>query len=346
MNDRVGNDSHVPEVAYYYPEPYWLIEETGWVKTLLLFFDHVGILLPEYMRGRPEAADPVVAGPLLERNLLQIIEPERFVDEEMTNQLTEAMVELITAGAFDDLDNRASFSELSMSRMGAYGERELFELILDELKTRDLARDTEDGASIPMHWEIRQVYLLLLAQFARHAGRRHGLDLHPTTNAPGASRSMQALLELESMPSKGHVVAFDLETVAVDLDPVPLDEVLAFRTEHRDEHRSYMRNLRQFTAELSLTEDLGERSRLLEERAAELRDEARRIERRVRNAWKEVKAIGGVAIGLIGAAWAIAQRDLVPGALISLGGGLLSLLPDRDHGSAYSYLFAAERDIS
>lgn len=45
------------EIAYYYPEPYWLANEGGWIKSLLLFFDEVAILLPSYMKGRNLIAD-------------------------------------------------------------------------------------------------------------------------------------------------------------------------------------------------------------------------------------------------------------------------------------------------
>ena len=69
------------EIAYYYPEPYWLAGEGGWVKSLLLFFDEIAILLPEYMRGRHVIADPTLAGPIEDLGLLRVIEPETFVDE-------------------------------------------------------------------------------------------------------------------------------------------------------------------------------------------------------------------------------------------------------------------------
>jgi hypothetical protein len=49
------------EIAYYYPEPYWLAQEGGWIKSLLLFFDEVAILLPDYMRGQHVVADPSLA---------------------------------------------------------------------------------------------------------------------------------------------------------------------------------------------------------------------------------------------------------------------------------------------
>ena len=34
------------DVAYCHPAPYWRMGEGGWVKSLLLFFDKVSILLP------------------------------------------------------------------------------------------------------------------------------------------------------------------------------------------------------------------------------------------------------------------------------------------------------------
>ena len=55
----------LPNLAYYYPEPYWLIEidEGDAIKNLLLFFDGIAILLPRYMKGRERAADPILASP-------------------------------------------------------------------------------------------------------------------------------------------------------------------------------------------------------------------------------------------------------------------------------------------
>ena len=64
------------EFAYYYPEPYWLAHESSWIKSLLLFFDGVAILLPDYMSGRELVADPSLAEPLSEQGLLKVLQPE------------------------------------------------------------------------------------------------------------------------------------------------------------------------------------------------------------------------------------------------------------------------------
>ena len=53
-------------------------------------------------------------------------------------------------------------------------------------------------------------------------------------------------LNLAAMPTAGHVVAADLEQVTLDLAPVPLEEVLDFRRQPGDQHRTYARDLRQF----------------------------------------------------------------------------------------------------
>ena len=77
------------DVAYYYPAPYWGIDEGGWVKSLLLFFDKVSILLPGYMYGRHHFADPVLAEPLEDRGLLEVLEPTKWIDPDMAKKLSE-----------------------------------------------------------------------------------------------------------------------------------------------------------------------------------------------------------------------------------------------------------------
>ncbi len=151
--------NQLSELAYYYPEPYWLAEESSWVKSLLLFFDGVAILLPDYMDGRELVADPTLAEPLADQGLLKVLHPEWFVDQQLSDRLGEGMVELIVAGAFDDPDaGRTPFAEISMSRMGFAAlsssrmgsiDAGVFQMVLDELKARGLARDSEDGVSIP-----------------------------------------------------------------------------------------------------------------------------------------------------------------------------------------------------
>ena len=141
MNNR-------PDVAYYYPAPYWGWQQSGWVKSLLLFFDHIAILLPSYMYGRHQAADPALVEPLKDLGLLQVLEPNDWVDEEMANQLAEIVVELLTNGTFDGLPDAGHLQELSQSRIGYGADIDLAEFLVEELQDRGLARPSADGVSI------------------------------------------------------------------------------------------------------------------------------------------------------------------------------------------------------
>lgn len=51
------------DVAYHH-EPYWHAHQSDWIKSLLLFFDGVAVLVPDYMRDRPLFTDPTLAQPL------------------------------------------------------------------------------------------------------------------------------------------------------------------------------------------------------------------------------------------------------------------------------------------
>jgi hypothetical protein len=331
------------ETAYYYPEPFWLAHEGGWVKSLLLFFDEIAILLPSYMRGRHVVADPTLAGPVDDLGLLRILEPEVFVDDATADKLVGVIDALVEAGAFDELSKVGDLAELSMSRMGYAMAEDLAARLNDKLRARGLAMESEDGVSIPLHPAVRTAYLLVIAQLARETGARHGLDLHPVTNGRGAGEGFRQLLELGPMPSRGQVVDFDLEVVSIDLDDIPLDDVLAFKRESDGAHRRYMQNLRTFTFELAAMEE-GDRARAFRDRRADLEDEASDLRRRSLQAWRSPKDVTGFGLGIAGAAWSIATANPLPAILTAIGAGL-KMLPSNAAGRAYSYLFEARERL-
>lgn len=341
--DRAMEGSLPSEIAYYYPEPYWLAHEGGWIKSLLLFFDEIAVLLPSYMRGRHVVADPTLAGPLENRGLLRVLEPETFVDDVTATHLTEVIEALVDSGAFADLPSGIRFAELSMSRTGNGTLRAVAEKIGEKLRERGLATSTEDGVSIPMHPAVRCAYLLVLAQLARETGARQGIDLHPVTNGRGAVEALHGLLELEPMPSRGQVVDVDLQVVGVDLDVIPLDDVLQFKRESAGAHRRYMQHLREFVLSLRTMDDV-DRERALADRRADLEDEARDLRERALSAWRSPKDIAGFGLGITGAAWAVATGSAIPAALTALGAGL-AMLPSKGGGSAYSYIFEAQKQL-
>ena len=66
------------------------------------------------------------------------------------------MTDIIASGILDDLAKEdTAFHELSMSRLGYYGDQGLYRMIVDELSDRGLAKGSEDSVSVPMHPKVR-----------------------------------------------------------------------------------------------------------------------------------------------------------------------------------------------
>lgn len=325
-----------PEVAFYYPGHLW--HSGDWVKNLLLFFDGIALLVPEYKANEIELLDPILASPLKEQGLLHYLKPETLVDSDATSKLSLALTSLIQSGAFDALDRTGTtFHALSRSRLGYYGSAELAENLFQELKIRGLAKDSEDGVSIPMHPQLRYLVLILLAQILRPKGKVLGLDLSPATDRFEVVRSLTEILELPTSPSAGHVVALDLQHVGVDLRDVPLDEVLGFRNEHLETHRNYARAVRRFVRELSpLPEE--DRNKALSDRQKEMDDLASDLKKISRAAWKRPASFG---LSMAGAVWTAYSGDPL-GALLATGAGAVGAESGKaTDAGAYSYLFSA-----
>lgn len=325
----------LPEVAFYYPGPVWYSGDA--LKTLLLFFDGIALLVPNYMKDKPEERDPVLAGPLRKAGLLHLLEPERLVDKDATKQLASAIGGLIQGRVFDGLDkDNTAFHELSYSRLGSFGDPELAETIFKELKSRKLARESEDGVSIPMHPLVRATVLVLLAQILRPKGPELGLELSPATDRHQLVDALVEVLAAGPSASAGHVVAFDLETVAPDLSTVPLDEVLDFRNTHKREFREYARSVRQFVREIGVL-PARDRQKAFRDRQEQIRDMASDLKDRGRKAWRKPASF---ALTVAGSAWTLKTGDPL-GALLAALGAIAGLGGKENEVSAYSYLFQA-----
>jgi hypothetical protein len=323
------------ELAFYYPNPMW--RHGDWIKNLILFFDGIVLLVPEYMKDRPEQADPAIVTGLRQHDLLTIIEPELAVDSVATQKLATSMTDVIVSGALDRLaKEQTAFRELSMSRLGYYGDEGLADMIFKELKARGLAKDSEDGKSIPMHPMVRSLVLVLLSQILRPYGDTIDADLSPATDMGSMVEALSELLAIRREPSSGTVIEFDLNTVTVDLGAIPIDEVLGFRAQNLQAHRRYALSVRKFAMELSRMPDEEQRV-AFELRQAELNDVASDLRQRARKAWRKPSSF---ALSLIGAVVSLATSPI--GAVLrtaaAVAGNEKSKGPD---AGAYSYLFNA-----
>ena len=332
-----------PEVAYYYPAPHWVSDESGWVKSLLLFFDELAILLPQYMHGHHQVADPSMVMPLEERGLLRVLEPNDWIDEETAESLAEIVNGLLTSGAFDGLPENVGFHELSYSRMGHGIDVELAETLVENLAAEGLALPSEDGVSIPLHPTVRTAILVILGQLSRASGERKGHNVHPATNNLHAVEELLQTLSREPMPSAAKVITLDLEPVSFDLGPVPLEEVLDFREEHRLSHRAHVRDLRRFMVELADIDEPGVRERVLVERRQEIADAAHGLQRSTRPSLG--KNLASFGFGIAGAAWGLAAGDPL-GFAFTAGGITAALVPGKPApAAAYSYVFSVNRQF-
>ena len=334
-----------PDFGFYYPGQYW--RSADWIKNLVLFFDGIAMLIPEYMEDEGSFDDYPIMAALKDHGLFGIVRPEEAVGAEETEQLATALGNIIATGGLDDLirvtpggDAESSFGSLSMSRMGYAGNRELAESILKQLKERGLARDSEDGVSIPMHATVRTLILVLLAQILRGRGPGMGMILSPVTDSWNLVYALKDIISPPSSPpSIGDVVSFDLSVVGVDLGSVPMDEILDFRKQNYESHREYRLSIVKFAGELSRLEPR-DRDASFEKRQEELDAMAQGLRRANWRAWKRPATF---ALSAANAYVAVESGSTIAGVIAALL-AVVGLIPDGSKESnVYSYLMSARQ---
>jgi hypothetical protein len=353
-----SNAIALPDIAYYYPEPYWAERDIDWIKTVLLFFDGVAVLLPRLSPQHgpwQQRLDPVLGEPLLEAKLLHILEPEDIIDQEVADRFGSYLTELIANGAFDNLTDDDEFEWLSGSRMAASVDTELAEMLIDELHSRGLVREVTtpitaeadagqrmDRFSVLMNSAVRRIVLTFWAQALRQPAARRGLGLQPITSQLQFADSFKNLLTSPRMPTEGDLINFDLQQVTLDLSIVPLQDVLDFRKQHGAEYRAYMRSLRQFMYNLRGLSGT-EFRQAFQDRRDELADSAERLRHIASRHWR--KNLAMFAISLIGAGLRLHAGD-IRGAANSAGRAAGRLASPAFPDTAYSYLFQAEASLN
>jgi hypothetical protein len=306
------------EFAFYYPNPMWA--DGDLIKSLLLFFDGVALLVPAYMTDLPRRLDPAIAGAMEDQGLLKLVMPESAVDKTAAQKLGSVIVDLLASGALNELslDTSTAFAEISWSRLGAGADRRLAEEIVELLKERGLAKDSDDGVSVPLHPMVRSLILILLSQLLRGATRDEGIELWPATDRPELVHALQELLGTAPLPSAAHVVTADIQSIGVDVSSVPLDELLDYRSREGRPWAKYMRDVRSFVQVVGqLPPD--ERHQAAADRDAELADAIADLRR---NAPKEWLRPAGIAIGATGSAWQAVSGDPLGALITAVGIGL------------------------
>ncbi|MBF6618798.1 MAG: hypothetical protein ITG02_01025, partial [Patulibacter sp.] len=311
-------------------------------QVLSLFFDQVALLVPDYMQDRPARIDPAITAGLENAGILTLLSPEKLVDQAATEKLASALTDVIASGVLDSLPHDGRFAELSMSRLGFGGDAELAAMIFEELHSRGLAKDSEDGVSVPLHATVRNLVLVLLSQILREAGSSHGLSLHPVTDRLDVHTALGDIVGVSSPAGRNDIITADLEFVAPDLSAVPVDEMLDFRRQHGDHYRAYSRALRDLTRDLE-KEDPDVRASMIANRKEALSDAADDLRRRSRREFVTRVSLGiGILAGVAGAL----EGSVVSGAIAAASStGALAVSARAQVPDPHSYLFAMKREF-
>ena len=325
-----------PDFAFYYPGQRF--QNVNWIKNLICFFDGIAMLIPEDMPNyRDRHAEETVLA-LEAHQLFRVIHPEEVVDRKATKALAKAFGKIIDSGRLDHLVRNSAFDTLAKAKLGTHSDHELADSIFQELRSRGLACDLRDDVYIAVDRAVLVLILTLLAHILK--SKVEGITLSPATDQEDIVAALHGILEPESAPpAASDVVSFDMNRVGVNLNRVPMDEVLDFRKENYGKHRDYILSVRKFARELSLM-PLDEREAKFEQRQEVLKALSHDLRRIYRSSWNTRLPF---ALGLAGAAWAATQGDPIAGALAALATGAGLIADEPKEVDVYSYLISARQ---
>ena len=340
--------------ALFHDAPLSTPEDVALLKAMLLFFDDIVVFSTPQHGSRPSATDPYLTAPLVERGLLQFVDP-RAVMTSQTNVIIRATLHraaienaehwLAAAAAGDwdievpRLQERSSGSVLVKSgefaAAGDAGSLELFKFLAQDglLLSDDSTAD---------EWVVTpgmvSVANSILAQAVRSTAAEQGRLIEPVASRRDEARVFTAILHdaIENV-SASDVVMSDLPAVTLNFCQVGLDDILDFRSRHRSEFRAYILALQALLTSAPS-------SRHFAERRAALVDEAHRLRELQLRRWTNLG--GAVRLGVIGAAWTLASGDLL-GALIGGTAAGSQLLRDGPTPvSAYTYILRPDTELA
>lgn len=349
----------VDTVDYAYAiDPLWRDRESLAIKTNLLFFEGVAVLVSNTWQPALAKHDPSLVLPLLDQGLLQTFRAEQYVDKSVSDALGALLHRLLNAGAFDGLSvnrredtgspNDPVFKPISSRRVRYPGDATNYiDLVLDDFVDRGLVEDhgsenPRRGARIAatdllFHPRVADTIQVALPYLIGEKAALSGYRLNPVF--PGSREAIEQTLSSPGLPTAGHVIAIDVEDVIPDLSRVPLDEVLEFREVHGIEYRNYMRDVRHFTRDLSLLEP--------EDRVLAYRDRRDEVVDRGTDLSKLAKQtfglkLTGLSLGLIGSAASLYEGNPFIAAISAAAAAVSAVQPAPREGT-FAYLFRAAR---
>jgi hypothetical protein len=341
--------ARLPEVAFYHPWPPLDGRPIGaWLKSMLLFFDGVAVVVAREDRHILVRGQEETILPLEDAGLLHVLDPDDIIEPDVATALTEFVLEIATSDERELLRDPDSPRSQALLRPRwvepkrlSDGERAASKMVWEEMRRRGYVSRITRDQSVYLNFDAWAAILAFLAQALRPAGQARGLDLLPATDNPALLRGFRSIVQRQGrrgVVSRAEVVGFDLEQVAVDLSQIPIDDVLAFRQRHGADYQRYSTTVRTFVDEVGSAPGV-DRAELFRSRRDELAAEADRLTQLARTWWR--RPVASVSMGLAGGVWAGANRDWSTAAL-SLLAGIVGAGGGADRTSAYSYLFRTQ----
>jgi hypothetical protein len=344
-----------PLVGYYYTDWIWPERATDSMKSLLLFFDHLALVLPQRLHDVVVSEDPILALPLKEKGILLNLDPESWLEEAESDRIVN---EVYNALAEDSIPrNDRDYASLTTAHFGF--ESRATQELLAKLQGKGLIDGQVVDSVVQMAPAARLIILTALASILYEKSFRQGLELSLITFENGPSVKMrkgqtavrrqkpyrwypESLMDVTREALEFVTLWEDFEAIGVDLSAVPLDEVLEFRQRHGTEYRAYIRGLRSFINTFRWGEEANDLEQF-NERREELLDQSADLRRLSRRTFGRRAAILSVTAAAFG--WSAYHGDPVSAALSSLAAALsLPSNPERSQ-RPFAYLFAIEDEF-
>jgi hypothetical protein len=335
--------SRIPEFAFYYGDWIWNEDLTGWVKSLLLFFDGIALSVSPEKAEELIESNPVLAQPLAELDLLRNYWPNSF-DEWLEPYTAEAAKYVPLVRRIIEIYERIPEG----GTLSASDQHEIERVV------------TESGDVVKAGWKAYSNTISRAAQkyggtpsqmkaiasgFMARLLRKNVTDvaIEPVIDDEDAGGFVAALTG-SHYAGRGKIVIGDLVQIGIDLSAVPLDEVLDFRSKYGSEYRSYSNEVRKLVLELSLMDE-ADQPLALRERRAELEDRAEQLRKTGRAAFARQSITLG--FGLAGAAWTLVHGDPWGASFAaSAAAAGLSRQDPESIGASYTYILRAKTELT
>jgi len=329
-----------PEFVHFYGDWIWGKDLTGWIKSLLLFFDGIALGIPHDVANYLIESDPYLAQPLIEQGLLR-----NFVEEIWpTQSFDDPAYELVEIADKYNRWEGVDPSEGIIPMRQLLGMDEELRFIGWVVPRAFLYIDRLDkmGDRTAKYYRAFLVSItsMMLAQSVTDVA------IQPIINDEDAARFVASAVGSLASGKRADVVVADIASVGIDLSAVPLDEVLDFRSKYGSEYRAYSKDIREFALMLSLMTE-SDQITAIAARRAELKDRRARLRRIGRQSFKGQSI--SLGLGLAGAAWTLAHGDTW-GAAIAAGqiaaAATISKSSLSSIGAAYTYIFRAANELA